>query len=48
MLLRILSARLKLDSVRTVPTNTKEFFVRFMISREKQILTKAVGIQKEN
>ena len=32
--------------LRTVPTNTKVFFARFMTMRKKQILARAVEIQK--
>ena len=38
----------KLMKLRTVPTNKKVFFVRFMTMREKQISARATGIQKEN
>ena len=34
--------------LRTVPTNTEECFVQFMTMREKQILARTIGIQKEN
>ena len=38
-----------LATLRAVPTNTEVFFsVRFMTMREKQILARAIGIQKEN
>ena len=32
----------------TVPKNTEVFFARFMTMREKQILARAIEIQKEN
>ena len=34
--------------LRTVPTNTEVYFVRFMTMREKQILARPIGIRKEN
>ena len=34
--------------LRTVPTNTEVFFLRSLTMWEKQILARAVGIQKEN
>ena len=45
MLVNILEPNL----LRTVPTNTEVFLHGFnMTTREKQILAKAIGIQKEN
>ena len=35
-------------SLRTVPKNKEVFYVRFMTMREKQILARPIGIQKEN
>ena len=34
--------------LRTVPADTEVFLPRFMTMREKQILARATGIQKEN
>ena len=35
-------------NLRAVPTNTEIFYARFMAMQEKQILARAIGIQKEN
>ena len=37
-----------LYNLRAVPTNTEVFFAQFMTMREKQILARASGIQKQN
>ena len=37
-----------LRRLRTVPTTKEVFFARLMTMREKQILARAIGIQKEN
>ena len=40
--------KLKFSCLRMVPTNTKVFLRGFMTLLEKQILARAIGIQKEN
>ena len=35
-------------SLRTVPKNKEVFYVHFLTMREKQILARPIGIQKEN
>ena len=49
LMLRIVTKmRVQLSVLRTVPTNTEIFFGQFMTMREKQIVARAIGIQKEN
>ena len=49
LMLRIVTKmRVHLSVLRTVPTNTEIIFGHFMTMREKQIVARAIGIQKEN
>ena len=48
ILLLKLSFLLRNSLLRLVPSNTEIFFVQFVTMREKQILARAIEIQKEN